>query len=183
MGVTYFKRYRMEISLRKAVFKVPPPPGYALIPWSPELFESHVDVKFGSFKRELDTLVFSSFRTRDGCRLVMERITRNKGFLPSATWLAVRKGKGGRGLFCGTIQGVCNPNGFGGIQNIGVLPQERGKGVGTALIHKALTGFQRAGMKAAYLEVTAENESAVLLYEKLGFQIARIQYKESADLF
>jgi len=183
MGVTYFKRYRMEISLRKAVFDAPPPPGYALMPWSPELFEAHVDVKFESFKRELDTMVFSSFRTRDGCRLVMERIAQNKGFLPSATWLAVRKGRGGRGRFCGTIQGVCNPNGFGGIQNIGVLPRDRGTGVGTAMIHRALSGFQRAGMKAACLEVTADNESAVLLYEKLGFRIARILYKESADLF
>ena len=69
----------------------------------------------------------------------------------------------------GTIQGTLRNGAVGAIQNIGVVPEHRGQGLGRALLVQALHGFAENGMAIASLEVTAENEVAVRLYEDLGF--------------
>ena len=38
-------------------------------------------------------------------------------------------------------------------------------------------GFRAAGLRRVYLEVTAENSSAVRLYRDLGFRRAKVLYK------
>ena len=53
---------------------------------------------------------------------------------------------------------------FGGVQNLGVVPEYRGLGIGRALLLKALDGFALMGARRAFLEVTASNESAVRMY-------------------
>ncbi len=65
----------------------------------------------------------------------------------------------------------------GGIQNIGVIPDHRGIGLGTALISASLRSFQRLGLRRARLEVTAVNGRAVRLYRRLGFRTIRTLYK------
>jgi GNAT superfamily N-acetyltransferase len=79
--------------------------------------------------------------------------------------------------YCGTVQGVYDRSGMGAIQNLGVVPDFRGLGLGTALMEQALAGFQKAGLKRAFLEVTAQNSSAVRLYKQLGFSRSRTVYK------
>ena len=66
---------------------------------------------------------------------------------------------------------------MGGVQNIGITPAHRGRGIGTCLIQQALTGFKQAGLQRAYLEVTARNKGAIRLYRRLGFRRARTVYK------
>jgi len=58
-----------------------------------------------------------------------------------------------------------------------VIPSHRGIGLGRALVHRTLAGFQEAGLRRAYLEVTAENNAAVQLYRSLGFRRAKTLYK------
>ena len=67
------------------------------------------------------------------------------------------------------------------IQNLGIVPAHRGKGLGSQLLIRALKGFRDVGLEFATLEVTAKNESALRLYERMGFDIAEIVYKH-ADL-
>jgi ribosomal protein S18 acetylase RimI-like enzyme len=66
---------------------------------------------------------------------------------------------------------------IGAIQNLGVVPEHRGRGLGRALVHQALIGFRDSGLDRAYLEVTAENQGAVVLYRSLGFRRAKTLYK------
>jgi hypothetical protein len=40
-----------------------------------------------------------------------------------------------------------------------------------------LRGFRQAGLRRAYLEVTAQNEGAIRLYRRLGFVKVRTVYK------
>ena len=79
--------------------------------------------------------------------------------------------------WCGTIQGVVDAEGNGSIQNVGVVPSLRGLGLGSCLIEQALAGFQRLGLRRAFLEVTADNKPAVRLYHRLGFRTVRTIYK------
>lgn len=178
MGLTYFKRYRMEIDLAGRDFSVRSRPGYDLIPWSPELLEVHAEVKYLSFRAEIDANVFPCFADRSGCLRLMDEIRRKEGFLPGATWL-VRYVDSGleTPTYCGTIQGVDDQIGFGAIQNLGITPPHRGRGLAAILMKHALAGFQRHGLRRAYLEVTAQNRLAVDLYHRLGFAKARTLYK------
>jgi hypothetical protein len=47
------------------------------------------------------------------------------------------------------------------------------------LIRRALAGFRAVGIERVYLEVTAQNQGACRLYERLGFRRARVVYKAS----
>jgi predicted GNAT family acetyltransferase len=170
--VVYFKRFRMEIDLADAPPVPALPGGYAWIPWDLSLVEPHAEVKYLSFADEIDAVVFPNLGCRSGCLRLMGEIARRPGFEPLATWLI-----GCGGSLCGTVQGVRERGGVGGIQNLGVTPPHRGQGLGTALLLQALHGFRRAGLGRAFLEVTARNDAAVRLYRRLGFRCRKTLYK------
>lgn len=172
MPITYYKRFRMEIDLDGP----PPTPGlrppFAWTAWDEALIEHHAEVKFLSFREEVDAHVFPCLGDRHGCLRLMREIRRKPGFLPGATWLIL-----GPLGYVGTIQGVMDRGPIGAIQNVGVAPEFRGQGLGRALVRKALDGFRQAGLRRAYLEVTAENASAVQMYRAVGFRRSKTLYK------
>lgn len=207
MGLTYFKRFRMEIDLTRADWSPPPlRAGYLLVPWDRQLLTAHAEAKYASFRSEVDANVFSCLGSYEGCLRLMHELAGRNGFLPAATWLIVRNtlplgvtslafdrhGKyrtldagpagGVRGKLrgdwqvCGTIQGVAERD-WGAIQNLGIVPEHRGRGLGSCLMYRALAGFRQAGLRKGVLEVTAQNEGAVRLYRRLGFYKARTLYK------
>jgi GNAT superfamily N-acetyltransferase len=179
MSVSYYKRFRMELDLRgRSLTPITVPAGYRLLAWDPDRLVEHAEAKYQSFRHEIDAEIFSCLGDQVGCHQLMEEISVKDGFLPEATWLAAYVGAGDRIIeFCGTIQGIRFSHRLGGIQNIGITPEHRRRGVGTALLVAALAGFQQLGLPRAYLEVTAQNDAAVRLYRQLGFQRTKTLYK------
>ena len=177
MSLTYFKRYRMELDLRRRSFPAPLARGYRLLAWTPEAAEDHAEAKYHSFRGELDASLFPCLSSLSGCRRLMEDISKRPGFLPEATWLLEYVGLTHKPEFCGTIQGVRATPRYGGIQNVGVAVHHRGRGLGEALVAASLLGFQQQGLTRAYLEVTAQNANAVRLYRRLGFRKVKTLYK------
>jgi ribosomal protein S18 acetylase RimI-like enzyme len=170
--VTYFKRFKMEAELR---YLPPPralPEGYLWVPWAEDLLDLHAEVHYESFCRELDSTLFPCFSDRFGCQHLLREICSKPGFLPEATWLVACEDR-----CCGTVQGVMDVLGHGSIQNLGIAPEHRNRGLGMCLMLQALHGFRRAGLRRACLEVTAENASAVRLYQRLGFRRMKTMYK------
>jgi ribosomal protein S18 acetylase RimI-like enzyme len=180
MNITYFKRFRMELDLEEAPPVSSLPEGFHWIAWHESLLELHAEVKYQSFHHEIDSQVFPSLATRQGCASLMNEIRHRPGFIPEATWL-IASATGA----CGTVQGLRDRSGQGGIQNLGVAPPFRGRGLGQALLLQALQGFRRAGLGRAFLEVTAQNDGAVRLYRRMGFRCRKTVYKavETAAMF
>ena len=171
----YFKRFRMEADLLGPLPPVPGlPVGYAWLPWEERLLETHAAVKYACFRDELDGVVFPNLSCPDGCLRLMREIRSRPGFRPEATWLLAHGTD-----YCGTVQGVSDKTGCGAIQNLGIAPGHRGRGLGTALLVQALHGFRRAGLERAMLEVTAENDGAIRLYRRYGFRFRKTIYKVS----
>src|SRR5262249_23341299 len=168
----------MEIDLN-ALPPVPPlGEDFYWVPWHDTLLDLHADIKFKCFQDEIDATVFPSLASRQGCQTLMHEIRRRPGFIPEATWLiACVSG------VCGTVQGRRERNGLGAIQNLGIVPDYRGQGLGSALLLQALHGFRRAGLGRAFLEVTAQNEAAVRLYRRLGFRCRKTLYKAVGETF
>jgi ribosomal protein S18 acetylase RimI-like enzyme len=178
MGLTYFKRYRMELDLQRSLFDAPSCPfDYQLLPFGEHLIREHALAKFLSFRHELDVNVFPCLGRRDGCLQLMREITKRSGFVPESTWL-LRYADPESGCVepVGTVQGLQH-DGWGAIQNLGICPQHRGLGLGTFMLRMAAKGFQSVGLERMHLEVTTDNTAALRLYERLGFRRAKVVYK------
>ncbi|MCH2123077.1 MAG: GNAT family N-acetyltransferase [Pirellulaceae bacterium] len=179
MGITYFKRFRMELDLSVELFEPPDRPnGYYLLEWEESLLSAHGRAKYESFRDELDSNVFPCLGDREGCHRLMREISKRAGFIEEATWLLGCQFPGQRKFdYCGTIQGLQDAQGTGSIQNLGVTRGHRNQGLGQLLLWHSLDGFRRAGIRVASLEVTAQNTGALRLYERLGFRNVKTVYK------
>jgi ribosomal protein S18 acetylase RimI-like enzyme len=184
LNLRYHKRFQMELDLRR--FRPQPVmlhSSYRLLPWSPTLVREHAEAKFLSFRDELDAVVFPCLGSRESCLRLMTEIVDRDGFVPEATWLAQYIGAGPRKIEpCGTIQAIRLGRQKANFQNIGVTPLHRRRGVGAALIVAGLFGLQQVGVSRVALEVTANNDSAVRLYRRLGFRSVKTVYKAIEEL-
>jgi len=61
----------------------------------------------------------------------------------------------------------------GHIVSVAVLPEYRRKGIGEALVVKAMESMRLYKAKHCFLEVRVANTAAVDLYQKLGFEVSR----------
>jgi ribosomal protein S18 acetylase RimI-like enzyme len=184
LSLRYYKRFQMELDLRRWRRQpVALQTDYRLRPWSDDLIREHAEAKYHSFREELDAVVFPCLGELESCVRLMQEIRDRDGFVPEATWLAQYVGAGpNRVESVGTIQAIRVSRTRANIQNIGVTPYHRGRGVGAALILAAIAGMQHVGVTKVALEVTAVNEPAVRLYRKLGFRTTKTVYKASEEV-
>jgi len=178
MSVVYFKRFKMQIDLALVDFSTQREEiDFRFEPWSDKSLGQHALAKWDSFRLEIDANVFPCLGDRDGCRQLMRDISQRDNFVPEATWLALADIPGKPELPVGTIQGLRLDTVEGAIQNVGVVPQFRGKGLGRELLFRALAGFQGIGCLKANLEVTIHNTGAIRLYESIGFRYVETVFK------
>jgi [ribosomal protein S18]-alanine N-acetyltransferase len=70
------------------------------------------------------------------------------------------------------------------VQTLGVRPDQQGTGLGRCLLDALLTEAGRRRCHAVFLEVRADNEVAIKLYERAGFEVTgrrRGYYAGGAD--
>lgn len=82
----------------------------------------------------------------------------------------------------GAVVGLCFqsfPAGVSGsqVQFLGVRPAERGRGLASHLLKRALADAHAEGRRAVQLEVSGDDDVAQTLYKKLGFEV------EGGDVF
>ena len=155
-------------------------PQYQFLKWDEEDLARHARVKFQTFELEIDAHVFPSLSEYEGCYRLMTQITNRDNFIPEATWLVEFKpDEAASPIAVGTIQVLRDLENRGAIQNIAVTPDHRHKGLGTALVNRTLSNLKSLDIPRAMLEVTAQNNGALRLYKRLGFQIIRTVYKPS----
>ena len=142
------------------------------VPWHDGLLEAHADVKYRCFVFERDGIIFPNLSNRIGCLNLMRDIAGRSGFRPDATWLIADGTE-----YVATIQGISDRFGTGAIQNVGVVPSHRGRGLGYAILLQALHAFRNRGLARATLEVTALNDNAVRMYRQVGFRFRKTLYK------
>jgi ribosomal protein S18 acetylase RimI-like enzyme len=169
----YLTRHRMEIGTAALPPMPELPDGFLWVPWDRRLIDLFAEVHYLSFRQTLDAQLFPSFNDRAGCWHLINEIRQRSSFVPSATWLIA----GPRGC-CACIESVSNSVEEGNIQNVAVLPSFRRRGLGAALVVQALHAFASLGTRRVVLEVTAENNAAYLLYQRLGFRKIETSYKE-----
>lgn len=98
-----------------------------------------------------------------------------KGFLdslqlPDTLYLVAREG-GMLVGYCGFFQSFDEAD----ITNVAVAPQYRNRGVGRRMLEELMARGRARGVERYTLEVRVSNESAVHLYQKLGFESVGIR--------
>ncbi len=81
-------------------------------------------------------------------------------------------------IMCRVESGFSELNRFkfakkGHVVSIAVLSNHRRKGLGVALMIASMKGMVKYGCGECYLEVRESNQSAIGMYQKLGFRILR----------
>ncbi|HXX88163.1 MAG TPA: ribosomal protein S18-alanine N-acetyltransferase [Candidatus Acidoferrum sp.] len=69
----------------------------------------------------------------------------------------------------------------GHVVSIAISSEHRRKGIGEALVSKAMEAMKLYNAKQSYLEVRVTNDDAIRLYKKLGFEVSRTMHGYYAD--
>jgi ribosomal protein S18 acetylase RimI-like enzyme len=179
MPTRFVKRNQMVFDFSKTVYSPPILPlGFWFVSWSPTLVDPHADVLHRSFRNDSDGAVFTTFRQYSHCQQLIETVSHNPTFLPSATLLIAYGDRQGLFEYVANIQGLKLSDEVGAIQNVAVLPDYRRQGIGQALVRGALWGFKQAGVNRVTLEATADNLPAAKLYRRIGFTTFRVYFRE-----
>jgi len=102
----------------------------------------------------------------------MEKMKKSPSFSLEGTFIAEWNGETA-GMVSASIDKFREEK-KGFIQNLGVLPKFRKKGIATKLLKTALESLRKRGMEIAETWAQADRESCVHLFEKFGFKQARI---------
>ncbi len=105
---------------------------------------------------------------------------------PETFFVAEQEGEVVGYIMCRIEVGLSN-FGLGGlvkkghVVSVAVLPEYRKRGIGEALVSKAMEAMKFYNGKQCYLEVRVTNEAAIKLYKKLGFEVTRTIHGYYAD--
>ncbi len=139
--------------------------------WRDDRLERHADIIAQSFMYDFDGQLFPNLANFEGSFALMCQVAALPGFCPAACLLAKWNQR-----TVGAIQAVFIGRRMCLIQNLGVVPQARGQGVGRALLLGCLGALSHAGGHTCQLEVTAKNTPAVQLYQSVGFVFTHVRY-------
>jgi ribosomal protein S18 acetylase RimI-like enzyme len=167
-----FRRYFMLASIADRT-RLSVPEGILLAPWDERYAEGASHLIADAYRSHIDSEINDQYRTAAGSRRFLANIVLYPGcgaFQGRASFAALHRGSGD---ICGMSLASIVAPGTGHITQICVAPSAQHSGVGSALLTRSLDGLRRAGCHEVSLTVTADNASAVRLYERLGFQVLR----------
>lgn len=130
------------------------------------ILDAQCDLYQINFPRFVCTPVFlaeQAQRLRVAARRPLENgifVLDDAGTMAGFVWVAVRV----------DLQGT-----YGSVDQVYLKPQYRRQGYGALLMEAAYDFIKRQGLKVARLYVTRDNQDAVRLYERTGYQIIRYE--------
>jgi ribosomal protein S18 acetylase RimI-like enzyme len=141
--------------------------------WSDHYQEAAAQSIATAYVGHIDGRINDQYRSTAGARRFLYNITQCPGcgvFFRPASYIALEAVSG---RLCGISLASLVAEGCGHITQICVTPPVRGTGIGYALLRQSLATLREAGCRSASLTVTAANEDAVTLYERVGFETVR----------
>jgi ribosomal protein S18 acetylase RimI-like enzyme len=141
--------------------------------WNDHYQEAAANLIAAAYDGHIDSRINDQYRTAVGARRFLYNIVQYPGcgsFYRAASFAAF---EGRSGSLCGiSLASLVAPE-CGHITQICVSPAVRGTGIGYSLLRQSLRTLREMGCRSASLTVTAANEEAVQLYERVGFHTAR----------
>jgi ribosomal protein S18 acetylase RimI-like enzyme len=149
----------------------PLPAGIALRSLRREDLSAAADIIYQSHQGSVDAALNMTYATPATCRAFVETLVVRSGcgqFDADASRFACGP-RGPLGVLIASRLSRTN----GHVCQVSVIPGAQENGLGAALVSRALLAFRAEGLASATLSVTASNERAHRLYERLGFTVQR----------
>jgi len=149
----------------------PLPQGVALRPLRREDLAAAAEIVYKSHEHSVDAALNLTYATPATCRAFVDTLVVRSGcgqFDPEASRFACGP-RGPLGVLIASRLSRTN----GHVCQVSVVPGAQGAGLGGALVVRALAAFRDQGLASVTLSVTAANERAHRLYERLGFGVQR----------
>ncbi|MGA3258802.1 MAG: GNAT family N-acetyltransferase [Bryobacteraceae bacterium] len=141
--------------------------------WSDRYSDAAAALIAESYAGHVDGWINDQYRSPAGAHRFLHNIVAYPGcgtFSQPASYLAF---EGASGSLCGLSLTSLVSAESGHITQICVSPSVRGTGIGHALLRQSLLALRNMECRSVGLTVTAANENAVALYERVGFRTIR----------
>jgi ribosomal protein S18 acetylase RimI-like enzyme len=173
-SLSAFDRNFMRIDLRRA----PLAEGQVRRPvhidrWTDQHQDATAHLIAAAYAGHVDSRINDQYRNALGARRFLYNIVQFPGcgsFFRPASYAAFEPA---RGVLCGISLASLVSTDCGHITQICVSPEAQGTGIGHELLRQSLIALRDVGCRSASLTVTAANEGAVALYERVGFRTVR----------
>jgi ribosomal protein S18 acetylase RimI-like enzyme len=144
-------------------------PGIRFEPWRESHFDDSARLVAAAYRGHIDSEINDQYRSPAGARRFLSNIVEFPGcgvFFPAASFSAFDVSTG---RLCGLSLASRVANDAGHVTQLCVAPEQRNAGLGGDLLRQSLRAFAEHGCRSASLTVTAANEGALRLYERMGF--------------
>lgn len=164
-----FARMFMEASLDGAAALPQRDPGVEIAPWWQSRQDGAARLIAEAYAGHIDSQINDQYRSPGGARRFLNNIVQYPGcgsFFTPASFVA----QAGPGFpLCGICLASLVAPGVGHITQLCVAPAWRGNGLGYELLRRSLVALAEHGCRKVTLTVTAANQAALRLYQRLGF--------------
>ena len=168
-----YARNFMEVELGQGGRQDRTPPAISILPWTESYQEEAASVIADAYAGHIDSRINDQYRSPAGARRFLLNIVQYPGcgtFHQPASFVAFDRESR---RMCGLCLSSLVTDQVGHITQICVTPDVRGTGTGSALLRRALGSLSGGGCTRATLTVTATNQNAIGLYQRIGFRVTR----------
>lgn len=169
-----YPRLFLEAPLARAVQLEPRHvPGATILPWSERRQEEAAHSISAAYRGHIDSQINDQYRSHAGAGRFLTNIVQFPGcgsFFGPASYIAEDRGTG---MLCGMCLASIVADGVGHITQVCVNPEHRGTGLGYELLRRSMLSLAARACRSVSLTVTAANESAIRLYERMGYRTRR----------
>ncbi len=169
-----YPRHFMEAPLAPAVH-LPPrrQPGISIVRWTDNRHDETARLIANAYQGHLDGHINDQYRSTAGARRFLMNIVQYPGcgtFFGPASYAAIHTAGGElRGVSLASLVAAD----VGHITQVCVARSHQGTGLGYELVRQSLLSLVAHGCRSVSLTVTASNENAVRLYQRMGFTTLR----------
>lgn len=150
------------------------PPEIEVCRWSDQDYQSAAALIAAAYREHVDADINDQYRSLSGSLRFLNNIVRFPGcgmFESESSFVAWHKPTRSMVamILCSRVR-----NDVGHITQICVLPEYRSRGIGEALLRTTVNNLRQRNFSLLSLTVTQDNEHAVKLYQRFGFDTKRV---------
>jgi len=171
-GFQYHPRYYLELDLASYPWGIQHSCLERIMAWDAAYISPMAEMAMASYRNQIDAVICEDYCSPAGCENYLRSLVENPGcgvFEPEASLVAIDS----RGLPCGFVIASRISGLAGMIPQIAISPSHQGRGLGKALMDRALCHFKARGFRTVSLTVTKRNRRAFEWYQRVGFKIRK----------
>lgn len=167
-----YPRHFLQATLPAAALAARAQPGITILPWTNQMGEEAARLIAGSYQSHVDSWINDQYRSVGGALRFLSNIVQFPGcglFFQPASFAAMDP----TGALCGVSLASLVASDVGHITQLCVAPSERGRSLGYELMRRSMEALAAHGCRSVTLTVTSSNQSALRLYQSMGFHPRR----------